>query len=88
MITLCSTDDRFADDIHYKGGALLGENQGWGATMLAYQSRPPDPALVPEWRERWLERLENMPFWLRSGCGNSAAALSGNTAPSRRTSAA
>ena len=46
IITLCSTVDRYADDIHYKGGCLLNENLGWAATMLAYTSRPPDPLLV------------------------------------------
>ncbi len=70
IITLCSTDDRYADDIHYKGGLLLNENMGWGATMLSYSSRPPDPALVGDrWRAMWLDRLENEPFlsaiWLR-----------------------
>jgi putative CocE/NonD family hydrolase len=70
IITLCSTDDRFADDIHYKGGLVLNENMGWGATMLSYSSRPPDPELIGEkWREMWLERLEHEPFlpaiWLR-----------------------
>lgn len=70
IITLCSTVDRFADDIHYKGGCLLNENLGWGATMWAYSSRPPDPALAGNsWREKWLERLEAEPFlpavWLR-----------------------
>ena len=70
VVTLCSTDDRYADDIHYKGGLLLNENLGWGATMLSYSSRPPDPAIVGEaWRGMWLERLENEPFlpavWLR-----------------------
>ena len=70
IITLCSTVDRYADDIHYKGGCLLNEILGWGATMWAYSSRPPDPALVGEkWREMWLERLEAEPFlpaiWLR-----------------------
>ena len=63
IITLCSTDDRYADDIHYKGGCLLNENLGWGATMLSYSSRPSDPALVGEsWREDWLNRLENQPL--------------------------
>jgi uncharacterized protein len=63
IITLCSTDDRYADDIHYKGGCLLNENLGWGATMLSYSSRPPDPLVVGEkWRDMWLERLENLPF--------------------------
>jgi uncharacterized protein len=69
VITLCSTDDRYADDIHYRGGALLNENQGWAGTMFAYQSRPPDEALVEDWRTAWLERLENTPFlvhdWLK-----------------------
>ncbi len=69
IITLCSTVDRFADDIHYKGGCLLNENLGWGATMWSYSSRAPDPALRPNWREMWLERLEAEPFlpatWLR-----------------------
>lgn len=63
IITVCSTVDRFADDIHFKGGCLLGENIGWAANMLSYSSRPPDPLLVgDQWRELWLSRLENMPF--------------------------
>lgn len=70
IITLCSTADRYADDIHYKGGCLLNENLGWGSTMWAYSSRPPDPMLVGDaWREMWLERLQAEPFlpelWLR-----------------------
>lgn len=69
IITLCSTVDRYADDIHYKGGCLLNENLGWGATMWSYSSRAPDPALREDWREMWLDRLENEPFlpltWLR-----------------------
>ncbi|THH35852.1 CocE/NonD family hydrolase [Aliishimia ponticola] len=69
VITLCSTVDRFADDIHYKGGCLLNENLGWGATMWAYSSRAPDPALRENWREMWLDRLKAEPFlpavWLR-----------------------
>ena len=63
IITLCSTDDRYSDDIHYKGGCLLGENLGWSATMFGYSSRPPDPALVGDrWRAMWLQRLESEPL--------------------------
>jgi uncharacterized protein len=63
IVTLCSTDDRYEDDIHYKGGCLLTENLGWAATMFAYSSRPPDPAIVGKrWRKMWMERLENEPF--------------------------
>ncbi len=69
IITLCSTADRYADDIHYKGGCLLNENLGWGATMWSYSSRAPDPALREDWRDLWLKRLEAEPFlpsvWLR-----------------------
>ncbi len=63
VVTVCSTDDRFGDDIHYKGGCLLNDNLWWGTIMLAYQGRPPDPEIRPDWRERWLERLDAMPFW-------------------------
>ncbi|MCP1362075.1 MULTISPECIES: CocE/NonD family hydrolase [unclassified Halomonas] len=63
IITLCSTDDRYADDIHYKGGNLLNVNQGWASTMLSFSAGVPDPLLVGErWRELWKQRLEAMPL--------------------------
>ena len=71
VVTVCSTVDRYADDIHYKGGCLLGENFGWASTMLSYSSRPPDPMLVGEnkWLQLWQQRLDNLQFdlsiWLR-----------------------
>jgi putative CocE/NonD family hydrolase len=64
VITVCSTDDRYADDVHYMGGALLNDNLWWGTIMLAYQARPADPALVGDaWREQWLDRVKNLPFF-------------------------
>jgi uncharacterized protein len=67
IITLSSTDDRYADDIHHMGGCLLGDNLSWASVMLSYNSLPPDPALVGErWREMWMERLENMTPWLET----------------------
>jgi putative CocE/NonD family hydrolase len=62
VISVYSTTDRFADDIHFKGGALLGENFGWGSVMLSYSSRPGDPLLHNGWRETWLQRLEAQSF--------------------------
>jgi putative CocE/NonD family hydrolase len=63
VVAVCATADRFTDDIHFKGGCLLGENFGWGALMLSYSSRPADPALRPNWRSDWLARLDANP-WL------------------------
>ena len=65
IISLCSTDDRYADDIHHMGGALLTDNLRWASTMLGYQSRPPAPEIVGEnWRAMWLERLQAEPLLL------------------------
>jgi len=58
--------DRFADDIHYKGGIQLSENIGWAATVMSWFSMPPDAVIVgADWRKIWLERLEAMPFLAR-----------------------
>ncbi|RMF37908.1 MAG: CocE/NonD family hydrolase [Alphaproteobacteria bacterium] len=65
VITLCSTDDRYADDIHFMGGAVLTDKLGWGGTAFAIAHTPPDPAIVGErWREMWRERLEHNGLWL------------------------
>ena len=64
VITACSTDDRYADDIHYMGGCLITDNLAWASTMLAFNSRPPDPEVVGDgWREIWLERLDRLMPW-------------------------
>ena len=70
IITLCSTDDRYADDAHYMGGCLLNENMQWGSILLTYCAYPPDPQIVgARWREMWRERIEHLvPFpalWLQ-----------------------
>ena len=65
VISACSTDDRFADDVHHMGGCLLGDNLSWASTMFAYNSCPPDPEIVGErWREMWFERLQHSGLWL------------------------
>ncbi|MDI5933799.1 CocE/NonD family hydrolase [Halomonas kalidii] len=70
IITLCSTDDRYGDDVHYQGGCLLNENLGWGSVLLSCATTPPDPDIVGgEWRAKWRQRIENAPFyplvWMR-----------------------
>ncbi|WDF03334.1 CocE/NonD family hydrolase [Shouchella hunanensis] len=63
VITLCSTDDRYADDVHYMGGNILASDMlWWSSTMFAYNARPQDPVVVGEsWYKNWLERLEKTP---------------------------
>jgi putative CocE/NonD family hydrolase len=65
VISLCSTDDRYADDIHFMGGCLLVDKFAWGSTMFSVNATPPDPGLVGDkWRELWMGRLEESGFWL------------------------
>lgn len=65
VISIASTTDRYNDDIHYKNGCHLSAQLSWAATMLAYQSRSPDPDIVGDrWLEMWMERMENEPFFL------------------------
>ena len=65
IVTVCSTDDRYADDVHYMGGCLLGDNLSWSGVMFAFNSMPPDPEIVGDgWREQWFERLEGGELWL------------------------
>jgi len=65
VISVCSTDDRYADDVHYMGGCLLGDNLSWASTMFSFNSLPPDPEIVgDDWRDLWLQRLEADRPWL------------------------
>jgi uncharacterized protein len=68
VVSVCSTDDRYADDVHYLGGCVFGSFMlSWASTMLAFNARPPDPAVVGErWRELWLERLEMTPPFIEA----------------------
>ncbi|MCX5559895.1 CocE/NonD family hydrolase [Streptomyces sp. NBC_00038] len=71
IVTVCSADDRYDNDVHYMGGSVLAvDMHAWAATMLAFAARPPDPVHVGEvmWRDMWVKRLEAVdPFihtWL------------------------
>ncbi|WP_314100852.1 CocE/NonD family hydrolase [uncultured Frigoribacterium sp.] len=70
IVTVCSTDDRYDNDVHYLGGAVLGiDMAAWGGTMFAFNSRPPRPEVVgADWIAQWRERLEHnrpmTPTWL------------------------
>ncbi|MCV2868869.1 CocE/NonD family hydrolase [Defluviimonas sp. WL0002] len=67
IITLCSTDDRYADDVHYMGGCVLSEQMTWAAVMFARNTLAPDPANVGDrWRDMWHERLEGSGLWVKN----------------------
>ncbi len=60
-----ASDDRYADDVHYRGGLVLAMDMlHWSTCMHGWQARPPDPEVVGDgWREAWLARLE-LPPWI------------------------
>ncbi len=65
IISASSTDDLYADNMHYMGGCLLGDNLSEATVMFAFNSLPPDPEIVGgRWREMWFERLEGSGLWL------------------------
>ncbi|MFD3474898.1 CocE/NonD family hydrolase [Streptomyces sp. NPDC058695] len=72
VVTVCSTDDRYDNDVHYMGGSVLAvDMHAWAATMLAFVSRPPDPQFVGEgWRDMWLERLEAVDPFIHTWLGH------------------
>jgi putative CocE/NonD family hydrolase len=71
IVSLCSTDDRYRDDVHRMGGALLADGLGWASFFFRTVCRPPDPALVGErWRAMWRERLENVPLFMETWLGH------------------
>jgi predicted acyl esterase len=72
IITMCSTDDRYADDVHYRGGCVLALDMlHWASSMLTWNARPPDPRLLGDgWREIWLDRLEWTPPYIEAWLGH------------------
>ena len=58
VVSLYSTDDRYADDVHYIGGAVLAEQMlSWSSIMFAWNARAPDVEHEPDWREKWVRSM-------------------------------
>jgi uncharacterized protein len=71
IVTLCSTDDRYADDVHYDGGCVASDMLQWATSMLGWNAWPPDPAIVGDrWREMWLERMRQAPAFIDHWLGH------------------
>lgn len=67
VVTICSTDDRYADDIHYMGGTMLSDQLSWASVMFGINTLPPDPAHVGDrWRKMWHDRLDGSGLWLKT----------------------
>ena len=67
VVTVCSSDDRYADDVHYMGGCALTDNLSWASIMFSYNACPPDPRVVGErWREMWFQRLDDSGLWIHN----------------------
>ena len=65
IITVGSTDDRYATDIHWIGGCLSKDNFDWSSTMFAHNDLPPDPEIVGDaWRDMWKARMAHNEPWI------------------------
>ncbi|MFW2383556.1 MAG: CocE/NonD family hydrolase, partial [Acidimicrobiales bacterium] len=66
VVSVASTADRYATDVHYKGGCVLATDMlSWSATMLCFNARPPTPSVVGHgWRRQWFDRMERTPVFL------------------------
>jgi len=68
IVPIYATDDRYADDVHYFGGALKAlDLVDYPSYMTAMNALPPAPSLYGEgWREVWEKRVhENEPWVIR-----------------------
>lgn len=65
IVSICSTDDRYADDIHFMGGCLLNDNAAWNAYMFSINTTPPDPKVLGnKWHDVWTQRVKGSGLWL------------------------
>jgi putative CocE/NonD family hydrolase len=66
IVPFHATDDRYLDDIHYRGGCLtVSELSQYAVSQVAMNAMPPDPDFHgPGWREAWHARLAATPIWL------------------------
>ncbi len=47
VISIYASDDRYADDVHYRGGLVIPMDMAqWANCMLSWNALPPDPAIA------------------------------------------
>jgi putative CocE/NonD family hydrolase len=66
IVPVMATDDRYLDDIHYRGGCVtVSELSQYAVSQVAMNAMPPEAAFQgAAWREAWLTRLDATPPWL------------------------
>jgi predicted acyl esterase len=66
IIAIYATDDRYTDDVHYRGGALrFIDLVDYCHYMTPMNALPPVPAVWGDgWRDEWKRRLETVEPWL------------------------
>jgi uncharacterized protein len=66
IIPIFATDDRYADDVHYFGGALKQlDLVDYPTYMIAMNALPPVPSIYGEgWREEWERRVHAAEPWV------------------------
>ena len=66
IVPIQATDDRYTDDVHFVGGALVvSEMAQYAVSQVASNALPPLPAAWGNgWLDAWRERLEATPVWL------------------------
>jgi len=62
IVTVCSTDDLYRDNMHYMGGCLLSDNLSEATTMFSVNTCPPDPVLVGEGQRTVARHLTATPM--------------------------
>jgi putative CocE/NonD family hydrolase len=66
IVPIFASDDRYADDVHYYGGALKQLDViDYPTYMVAMNALPPVPSVWGEaWRDEWQRRLDGTEPWL------------------------
>ena len=66
IVAIYATDDRWSDDVHWRGGALRVLDQvDYCHYMTPMNALPPVPAVWgPDWRDEWRRRVETYEPWL------------------------
>jgi putative CocE/NonD family hydrolase len=60
IVSTCGTEQRYLDDIHYRGGCLINDQFVWAMEWQVIMRAPPDPIIVgaDRWRAMWQQRME------------------------------